>query len=143
MAERIDHGVRAIEDPNLVRQLAHRSIPLGICPTSNVVLGVYPNRASHPIEALRRAGVPVTINTDDPALLRTTLVGEYAETARTFSWDVEILRTIARTSIEASFCPEEMRRELLHALDSWRPAIPRPSGSAPKGRRAPRSVPRS
>src|SRR5438477_2787720 len=115
-ADRIDHGVRAIEDPDLVRELADRSIPLGICPGSNVVLGLYPDRVSHPVEALRRAGVRISINTDDPSLIGTSLVSEYAETARAFGWDWDILRGLARTSIEASFCPDDIRRELLAEL---------------------------
>ncbi len=68
-ADRIDHGVRAIDDPAVVALLAERRIPLGICPSSNLTLGLYPSLAEHPIERLRRAGVPVSVNTDDPALL--------------------------------------------------------------------------
>ena len=77
-ADRIDHGVRAIEDPELVALLADRQIPLGICPTSNLKLGVYAAIEEHPIDRLRRAGVVVSINTDDPVLLGASLVGEYA-----------------------------------------------------------------
>ena len=77
-ADRIDHGVRAIEDPDLVGLLVDRQIPLGVCPTSNLTLGVYPSIESHPIDRLRRAGVAVSLNTDDPALLGASLVGEYA-----------------------------------------------------------------
>ncbi|WP_407926628.1 adenosine deaminase family protein, partial [Caenimonas soli] len=62
-ADRIDHGVRAIEDPGLVELLVDRQIPLGICPTSNLTLGVYPSIEDHPIDRLRRAGVAVSINT--------------------------------------------------------------------------------
>jgi adenosine deaminase len=119
-AERIDHGVRAIEDPALMKELADRAIPLGICPGSNVALGLYPDRAAHPIDALRRAGVPVSVNTDDPSYLRTTLVAEYMETARAFGWGLEHLRGVARTSIGASFCPEDLRDGLLRRLESWR-----------------------
>jgi adenosine deaminase len=122
LAERIDHGVRALEDPTLVQELADRAIPLGICPGSNIALGLYPDRAAHPIDALRRAGVPVSINTDDPAYLRTNLVAEYRETAWAYGWDLETLRAIARTSIEACFCPEDLQRELLRDLEGWRPS---------------------
>jgi adenosine deaminase len=122
LAERIDHGVRAAEDPALVAELAQRRIPLAICPGSNVALGLYPDRSAHPVEALRRAGVPVCVNTDDPALLRTTVIAEYQETARVFGWDLETLRSVARTSIEASFCPEDLRGELLRKLEGWLPS---------------------
>ena len=121
LAERIDHGVRAIESPDLVAQLAEQRIPLDICPGSNVQLGLYPDRSSHPLDALRRAGVPVSINTDDPALMRASLVSEYAATARAYAWSMGILRGIARTSIEASFCNPDVRRRLLAAVDAWTP----------------------
>jgi len=116
-ADRIDHGVRAIEAPDLVAELAERRIPLNICPGSNVQLGTYPDRASHPLDALRLAGVPVTINTDDPALMRHSLVSEYAASARTYGWDNATLRQLARTSIEASFGDADVKRRLLDELD--------------------------
>jgi adenosine deaminase len=115
-AERIDHGVRAIEDADLVRELAQRYIPLDVCPGSNVLLGRYPDRASHPLDALRQAGVRVSINTDDPALMGHSLLSEYLETARAYSWDEVTVRQVARTSIEASFGGEDLRRRLLESL---------------------------
>jgi adenosine deaminase len=101
-ADRIDHGVRAIDDPVLVQMLADRQIPLGVCPTSNLVLGVYPSIDAHPIERLRQAGVRVSVNTDDPALLGASLVGEYALCWQAFGWTDEVSRSVARTSIEAT-----------------------------------------
>jgi aerobic carbon-monoxide dehydrogenase large subunit len=118
-AERIDHGIRAVEDPDLVAELADRRIPLNVCPGSNVLLGTYPDRSSHPLDALRRAGVLVTINTDDPALMRLSLVSEYAASAQAYGWDTAVLRQLARTSIEASFCDDDLRRRLLGALEQW------------------------
>lgn len=85
-ADRIDHGVRAIEDPELVKLLVDRQIPLGVCPTSNLTLGVYASIEDHPIDRLRRAGVVVSVNTDDPALLGASLVGEYALCSKAFGW---------------------------------------------------------
>ena len=84
-------------------------------------LGLYPDRSSHPLDSLRRAGVPVSINTDDPALMRHSLVSEYAATATTYSWDSTVLRDVARTSIGASFCDPDLRARLLTALDAWTP----------------------
>jgi adenosine deaminase len=115
LAERIDHGVRAIEEPELVAELARRRVPLNVCPGSNVLLGHYADRRSHPLDALRRAGVLVTINTDDPALMGHSLVGEYAASAQAYGWDEGVLREVARTSIEASFCSDDLRRDLLAA----------------------------
>jgi adenosine deaminase len=117
-AERIDHGIRAIDDPTLVAELAELQVPLNLCPGSNVQLGLYPDRRSHPLDALRLAGVPVSINTDDPALMRSDLVTEYAATAQAYGWTRAVLHQVARTSIEASFCDADLRRQLLAALDS-------------------------
>ena len=116
LAERIDHGVRAVEDADLVRELAERQIPLNVCPGSNVLLGRYPDRSSHPLDALRRAGVRVSVNTDDPALMGLSLASEYVDTAAAYAWDVSIVRDIARTSIEAAFCSDDVRQGLLAAL---------------------------
>jgi aminodeoxyfutalosine deaminase len=75
-AERIGHGVRAIEDPALVAELAERGIPLEVSPTSNLRLGVYPDYAAHPLPRLLAAGVELTVNSDDPPLFNTTLNDE-------------------------------------------------------------------
>jgi adenosine deaminase len=116
-AERIDHGIRAIDDPSLVSELATRRVALNVCPGSNVQLGLYPDRRSHPLDALRRAGLRVSINTDDPALMRTDLVAEYVASAEAYNWDMPVVRQIARTSIEASFGDADLRRRLLAKLD--------------------------
>ncbi len=118
-ADRIDHGVRAIEDDSLLAVLAERAIPLGICPTSNIALGVYPSIQAHPIERLRAVGVRVSINTDDPALLSTRLVDEYQLCRRAFGWSDEITKAMARTSIESSFAVDEVKSALLKALSRW------------------------
>lgn len=111
-AERIDHGVRAIEDPELVAELAARRITLNVCPGSNVKLGLYTDLKQHPVDALLRAGVPITINTDDPALMCTELISEYRATSEAFGWDREIVRKLAQTSIESSFCTAELKQQL-------------------------------
>jgi len=118
-ADRIDHGVRAIEDARLVAMLAERQIPLGICPTSNIVLGVYPSIEQHPIEILRAAGVRVSVNTDDPALLGASLVGEYKLCRQTFGWSDDVTRAVAHTSIVASFASANVKADLLQALRAW------------------------
>jgi adenosine deaminase len=118
-ADRIDHGVRAIEDPDLVGLLADRRIPLGICPTSNLTLGVYAAIEDHPIDRLRRAGVVVSINTDDPVLLGASLEGEYALCSKAFGWSDEVLRALARNSIDASFANADIKAKLIEALSRW------------------------
>jgi adenosine deaminase len=118
-ADRIDHGVRAIDDPALVELLADKQIPLGVCPVSNLALGVYPSIAEHPIDRLRKAGVPVSVNTDDPALLNTTLEDSYALCADAFGWDQQTIRQLAATSIRASFAKPEMKARILGELAAW------------------------
>jgi adenosine deaminase len=118
-ADRIDHGVRAIEDAALVGLLAERRIALGICPSSNLALKVFDTLQSHPIDALRRAGVPVSVNTDDPSLLGTTLPREYALCGRQFGWSDEVLRSVALTSIDASFANEDIKDGLRRGLARW------------------------
>lgn len=118
-ADRIDHGVRAIEDPALVAMLADRRIPLGVCPSSNLTLGVYPSMKEHPIEKLRAAGVLVSVNTDDPVLLGTTLEREYAICQQAFGWSHDLLRSVAGTSIDASFASEELKKRLREDLQNW------------------------
>jgi adenosine deaminase len=118
-ADRIDHGVRASEDSSLIAEIARRGVPLGICPTSNVVLGLYADLGEHPIDQLRRAGVRVSVNSDDPELLATSLVDEYEACAVRFAWTRQDLVELARTSIEASFAPAPLRSSLLHELDAF------------------------
>jgi adenosine deaminase len=118
-ADRIDHGVRAIEDPELVGLLVDRQIPLGVCPTSNLKLGVYTSIENHPIDRLRRAGVAVSINTDDPVLMGASLVGEYALCSKAFGWSDDDLRALARNSIRASFANEDIKARLTEALAGW------------------------
>ncbi|MDM0113972.1 adenosine deaminase [Variovorax sp. J22R133] len=118
-ADRIDHGVRAIDDPAVVQLLVDRQIPLGICPTSNLVLGVYPSIEDHPVDRLRRAGVAVSLNTDDPVLLGASLVGEYALCSKAFGWSDDTLRAVARTSIDASFANADVKARLVQALSAW------------------------
>ena len=117
--ERVDHGIRAVEDPALVAKLAAEAVPLDVCPTSNVRLGVVSSLAAHPVEQLRAAGVRVSLNTDDPLLFGSSVVGEYVQCARTFGWDRSVLGAVARVSIESSFATRERRRELLCDLDDY------------------------
>ena len=110
---RLGHGVRAIEDPELVRELAERGTVLEVCPTSNVVLGLYASYAEHPLPALRAAGVAVTLGSDDPPYWDASIGGEYAVAAEQFGFGEEELREITRTALRAAFVEEEVRRRLL------------------------------
>jgi adenosine deaminase len=109
---RIDHGVRAIEDPLLVRELAQRGIVLNCCPTSNVVLGVYATYEDHPLPTLRAAGVKVTLGSDDPPYFGATIAGEYQVCADRMGLGEHELREITVTAIEAAFCEDELKSAL-------------------------------
>lgn len=110
--ERIGHGVRAIEDPALVDDIAARGIVLEVCPGSNVALGIYPNLRAHPVHRLRERGVRVTISTDDPPFFHTTMNREYAGLADAFDWDEGVFAAIAETSVDAAFCDAATRDRL-------------------------------
>lgn len=109
---RIDHGVRAVEDPALLNEIAARGITLNTCPTSNVVLGVYPSFDAHPLPRLRAAGVRLTVGTDDPPYFGASLAGEYAACAEHFGCDDEALLGITADAIDAAFCEEPLRDAL-------------------------------
>jgi adenosine deaminase len=113
---RISHGVRAIEDPALVEELARRRITLEVCPTSNVVLGVFPTYEEHPFRALREAGIPLTLGSDDPPYFGASVGGEYAVAREHFGLDDAELVAITRTAVEASFAEPELRSKLLTLL---------------------------
>jgi aminodeoxyfutalosine deaminase len=111
-AERIAHGVRAIEDPALVAEIARRGIAVDVCPTSNICLGVFPSLAEHALPTLRAAGVPVTIGSDDPPLFNTTLNDDIALLADPFGLDVAACDEILLNGVRHSFLPESEKRAL-------------------------------
>lgn len=115
--ERIGHGVRAIEDPELVARLADEGIVLEVCPGSNVALGVYPDFAGHPLRRLHEAGVKVTLNSDDPPFFWTDIGLEYERAGAEMGFSAGELHGFTRTAIEAGFLDEATREGLLARLD--------------------------
>lgn len=111
-AERIGHGVRSIEDPALVEYLAAQRVPLEVNPTSNLRLGIYPDLAAHPLRRLHDAGVPVTINSDDPPLFNTTLNDEVALLASAFGFDAAACDEILLNAVRHSFLPPARKQAL-------------------------------
>jgi adenosine deaminase len=109
---RIGHGVRSSEDPKLLEELVRRGIALEVCPGSNLALGLYPNRAAHPLHRLIEADVRVTLSSDDPPFFHTTLGTEYDNAGL----DAAALRKITRTAIEVSFAEEMLKAKLLKGI---------------------------
>lgn len=124
-AERIGHGVRAVEDPALVAELAARGIPLEVCPSSNVCLGVVPDLAHHPFDRLRQAGCRVTVNSDDAPFFDTTLTDEYLRLHRTFGYGPAELADLALAGLSAAFLPETERAALATAFREQTEALRR------------------
>jgi aminodeoxyfutalosine deaminase len=108
-AERIGHGIAAAHDPELMRHLRERDIPLEICITSNLVTGVVARVEDHPVRRLYDAGVPITLNTDDPAMFGCTLTGEYRLAARQFGFSEGELRGIAENGFRYAFRSEAVK----------------------------------
>jgi len=102
-AERIGHGIAAIEDAGLLRHLRDRQIPLEVCITSNLVTGVVARLEEHPVRRLYDAGVPITLNTDDPSMFRCSLAGEYALAERVFGFTREELCGVAQNGFRFAF----------------------------------------
>lgn len=115
---RIGHGVRAIEDAELVRRIAAEGVVLETCPGSNIALKVFPGFDHHPFPDLREAGCLLTLNSDDPPYFDTSLAREYAIAAEYFGCDDADLNRMTRTAIEAAFVDEATRRRLFHRMDA-------------------------
>ncbi len=111
-AERIGHGVRSAEDPTLVAYLREHQIPLELCPTSNLCLGVVPSYQAHPIRRLWDAGVYVTVNSDDPPLFDTDLVREYTVLADSLGFTADELEKLSLNALRASFLPADEKAQM-------------------------------
>ncbi|MGR3492612.1 MAG: adenosine deaminase [Shimia sp.] len=114
---RLGHGVRAIEDPRLVDDLAEAGVVLETCPGSNVSLGVYPSMDKHPISRLRDAGCKVTVSTDDPPFFHTTMTREFEMLEEAFGWGAEDFDALNQTALDAAFCDASTRETLAKRLD--------------------------
>ena len=118
-AERIGHGIAAVRDPELLEHLATHRIPLEVCPTSNVRTRSVRSLAEHPLPALVAAGVPVTINSDDPPMFSTTLNQEYAVAAELLGLDETGVADLARAAVAASFLGDPDKAALMREIDAY------------------------
>jgi adenosine deaminase len=111
--ERLGHGIRAVEDPNLLAELVERGPPLEVCPSSNVALGNAPSLEEHPIGRLLEAGVDLSLNSDDPPMFGTTLSREYALVGEAFELGPRALAELSLAGVRHSFLEEAERDKLL------------------------------
>lgn len=118
-AERIGHGTSSAQDPALLDHLAERRIPLEVCPTSNIATRAVRTLDEHPLKEFVKAGVPVTINSDDPPMFGTDLNNEYAVAARLLDLDERGLAALAKNAVEASFLDPAGKARLAHEIDTY------------------------
>ena len=118
-ADRILHGVLAVEAPALVERLAAEQVCLDVCPTSNILLSVFPSLAEHPLPALLSAGVPCSIGSDDALLFGPSLLDEYELCRSEMGLDDLQFTAIAKASFQHSGAPEELKRMGIEGVDEW------------------------
>jgi adenosine deaminase len=118
-AERIGHGIRVLEDPALVEEVRGREIGLDVCPTSNVMTRSVPSLDAHPLPAMLDAGLRCTLASDDPSMFHSFLSDEYELCRRELGFHDDRIADLARNGVRASFAPQELRAELLRAIDEW------------------------
>ncbi len=118
-ADRVQHGVRAVEDPAVVDLLVGAQVCLDVCPTSNVSLSVVPDLRSHPLRRLIQAGVPCSINADDPLLFGPGLLDEYGLCRDVLGCSDDELASCARASVAHSGAPRTLKEGAVSAIDRW------------------------
>lgn len=117
--ERVDHGIRALEDPALVRRLREQQVPLTVCPLSNVRLQAVAGISQHPLRHMLEAGLSVSINSDDPAYFGGYIADNYQAAASALGLDAIDLAAIARNSVIGSFATAERKAELVGEIEAW------------------------
>ena len=123
-ADRIGHGVRSVEDPEVVKRVAAAGVTLEVCPSSNVALGVAPSPAAVPVRVLFEAGIPVALGADDPLLFGRRLVRQYEIARDVHGFTPPELADLARMSLLGSAAPSDARTRLLAGIDTWLTAQP-------------------
>ncbi len=123
-ARRVGHGIRAVEDPSLLRRLADTGVVCEVCPASNVALGVYATAQDVPVRQLLDAGVGVALGADDPVLFGSGLAAQYLLCRHALGLDDELLAQLARCSVTASLAPEPVKAHLVAGIERWLTAAP-------------------
>ncbi|MFF5401409.1 adenosine deaminase [Streptomyces misionensis] len=118
-AARIGHGVRAAEDPRLLKRLADRQVTCEVCPASNVALGVYEKPEDVPLRTFFDAGVPMALGADDPLLFGSRLAAQYEIARRVHGFSDPELAELARQSVRGSAAPADVKARLLAGVDDW------------------------
>ena len=119
--QRIDHGIRSVEDPRLVERLVAAGTPLTVCPLSNVALACVPALDAHPLPAMLAAGLNVSLHSDDPAYFGGYVGDVYTAVHDHLGTDPETLRVLAANSVRSSFAGEQRQQELLAEVEAWQP----------------------
>ncbi|KUM29512.1 adenosine deaminase [Arthrobacter sp. EpRS66] len=117
--ERVDHGIRCLDDQELVQRLVAEQMPLTVCPLSNIRLRAVDTMADHPLPAMLEAGLKVSVHSDDPAYFGGYMDANVASLIQTFNFSTEQLAQLARNSFESSFISDSAKRERLAEVDAW------------------------
>lgn len=118
-SRRLGHGIRILEDADLVAEVRDRAIPLEVCPSSNVGLGLVASYADHPLPRLRAAGLTVSLNTDIPSVVGVSLTQEYTRVREAFGYDDATMAELARAGVDASFAPAPIKARVRSQIDNW------------------------
>ena len=117
--KRVGHGVAAIHCPEVMALLKDRQIILEICPSSNLMLGLFPSLQAHPLPQLMQAGIHTCLNSDDPPFFHTHLANEYERVRQAFQFSPEVMLTFTRNACEAAFADEATKQTLRERLMQW------------------------
>lgn len=117
--ERVDHGIRCLDDEKLVQRLVAEQMPLTVCPFSNIRLRAVDTMADHPLPSMLEAGLKVSVHSDDPAYFGGYMDANFASLMQAFNFSTEQLAQLARNSFESSFIDDSAKRERLAEVDAW------------------------
>lgn len=117
--ERVDHGIRCLDDPQLVQRLVEEQMPLTVCPLSNIRLRAVDTMADHPLPQMLEKGLKVSVHSDDPAYFGGYMDANFASLMERFAFNTEQLATLARNSFESAFLPEDAKQALTAEVRAW------------------------